>query len=1217
MLATARSSSIFARRLRNGAVLLAVLAAFYALIGFLVLPLALKPRLEARATQLLGRETTLRRIEFNPFTLRARLLDVAIAERDRQRSFASLEALVLDVSPASLWNLAPVVDAFRLVRPHVDLARNADGTYSIDDIVERIAARPSEPTPKFSVSNIEIDEGSIAFDDKPHAHKIAVSDLAIGIPFLSSIPHDAKIRVTPHLRGHVDGAHFGLAANASSPFADAQKATLEWNVDALSLARYAEYVALPGGMKLTDGALTTRLRLEFASDAGGVRSVTLTGDAHIDGFKLVRSDGAPVASAASIAVDLGQLDWLARSLAVRRIAIMSPTIDARRGSGGAFDIANAMMGSDRATRTSPATTKAPRPWRWNVADALVSDGTIRFADASVTPRFDSTLSHVAFEGKDLASEGAGTVDVHFDSDVGARFALSGRIDPANMSASGHVAITALDIRRVHPYYGTAIDATVTRGTLDIAADFDVTEGNAKRVRINAGSATLANFEATMRGERSPLLRVGRLDVAGVSADIAARSLGIESVKWNDGALQVVRRRDGTFDVEHVMASPPANEARSGQRRESRSQDASQPATHEAAWKIGVRKLELDRVAADFEDRSQQPAVRLRASDAHIVLADFTSAPRQNATLDAALRVGAAGRVRVRGSVGIDPLAANVRVDANRIDIVPLRPYFESRTNVVLTRGTVGAKGRVVFAVSHGGTSTGGYKGDVRLTDVATLDRPTSQDLVRWKTLALTGVDAKREPFDLAIGAVAIDGFYARIILNDDATLNLTRLLAGAEASPPATPQASPAERTTERRSSVPTTTAGVTSAPLPPSTDAGLPVSIGRIAISDGDVEYSDYFVKPNYTAHLTNVSGSIGALSRTQAGAVDLTGRVSGTAPVELRGSVNPFARDLVLDLAGKASDVELPPLSPYSVKYAGYGIEKGKLALEVHYKIDDRKLAATNKLRLDQLTFGQHVDSPTATKLPVLLAVSLLKDRDGVINLDLPIEGTLDDPQFSIWHVLVQIVVNLVTKAVTAPFALLSSIAGGGEQLAYVDFAPGSSGLSEVSHRKLAALAKALADRPGLRIDASGRAIADIDRDGLERATLDHALRVQKAKALASDGASAPPLDSLTIDSTEQAKLLLAVYRETDLPDKPRNFFGIAKKLPAAEMEARLLASYRIDNGALTALANRRAEAVKQWLTGQGGVAAERIFIVAPKLGADGIKDSGSPVRVDFAIR
>jgi hypothetical protein len=400
-----------------------------------------------------------------------------------------------------------------------------------------------------------------------------------------------------------------------------------------------------------------------------------------------------------------------------------------------------------------------------------------------------------------------------------------------------------------------------------------------------------------------------------------------------------------------------------------------------------------------------------------------------------------------------------------------------------------------------------------------------------------------------------------------------------------------------------------------PAGDRELPVSIGRISVNGGDVQFSDFFVKPNYSAHLTGVSGTVSALSATQAGQVELNARVENTAPVEVRGSVNPFARELSLDLTAKATDIDLPPLTPYSAKYAGYGIQKGKLSFEVHYAIDQRKLAATNKLVLDQLTFGERVESPTATKLPVLLAVALMKDRNGVINLDLPIQGTLDDPQFSVWRIVVQIIGNLITKIVTAPFAVLSALGGGGgEQLSYVEFAPGRADISDAGASKLGSLAKGLADRPALKLDAAGRAAPDVDRDGLKRAALERALRAQKQKTLAAHGDS---VESVKVEADEYPKYLKAVYKDTKLSDKPRNMLGFEKDIPPAEMEALLLASYGADETALRDLANRRAQAVKDWLVGVGGVASQRVFVVAPKLTADGIEDKGAPTRVDFSIK
>ena len=1181
--------SRFWRRARNGATTIAVLVAVYALVGFLILPALLKPRLESALTERTGRQATLGRLEFNPFTFHARLADFNLSDRDRQPPFVRFARLDLDVSPASLRYRAPVLDAVHLVQPQIALARNEDGTSSVDDLARR-ESPTGEPMP-FSLNNIEIDDGTVTLEDRAHRRTLVVSRLGIGIPFVSDLPHDATIRVTPHLEGAFDGTRFELHANSSSPFLDRREASLALDFDALPLARYAEYIALPGGMKVTDGALTTRLSLAFVTEKGAAQSIVLSGTGRIDNLALVRKDGSRLGGARSIDVALRRLGWLERTVDLDHVRIDAPDADIRRNANGAFELSS--LTPPRASAASPG-----KPWQFTLAEARIAGGTLHVLDRSVSPAFATTLSSVSLGGSAIASTGPpGMIDLAFDAADGAHATLQADVDIARGALHGHAEVAKLDVPRLAPYYASALNVDIRRGTLDVKADFDASTAPFT-LKLAGGAASLAGMESALRDDRDPFLRVDSLAVSGLALDAQKHDVTIDDVQWRGGSLRVLRLADGTLALERVVRAQGAG---------ARSTGAAVPAQASATdsgWSVVARKAGVERVVADIEDRVPKPAVKLRLADLRLTADNVGNAASGAVHVEAATRIGTAGRARVKGSLDKAPLRADLRIAASGIDLVSIKPYLESRTNVIVTRGTAGANGRLVYATTPRGAASARYQGDATITDFGALDRPTSQDLLRFRSLRVTGVDASTAPLRVDVGAIAMDGFFARAILDANAKLNLKELVVpGPEAEDAPRPLA--------------TSASGVTTQELPPGRASALPVSIGRIDLSNGEVQYSDFFVQPNYNAHLTEVSGSVTTMSATQAGDVRVAGKVEGTAPVDLRGTVNPFSAQLALDLTGKATDVDLPPLTPYSVKYAGYGIEKGKLSLEVHYRIDDRKLAATNRLRLDQLTFGQHVDSPTATKLPVLLAVSLLKDRNGVINLDLPIQGTLDDPKFSVWGVIVQIFVNLVTKAVTAPFALLASIGGGGEQLAFIEFAPGHADLSQAAVAKLGTLAKALNDRPALKLDASGRAIADVDRDGLKHAALDEALRIQKQKSLSAQGQSAPALDTLTIDAAEYPKLLESVYRGTDLPDKPRNVFGIAKSIPAADMEAMLLASYRVDDEALASLANRRAQAIEEWFAHEGGVAAERIFIVKPKLNGDGITDGGAATRVDFAIR
>ena len=1188
------------RGLRNAAIALIALVLVFALVGFFVVPPIAKSQIETRATEALGRQVTVRSVAFNPFTLKATLSDFVLA--DRERPLLTFAALDIDLSSASVWHRAPVFDALRLVRPRVALSRNSDGTYSVQDLIDRMLAGPKGPTPRFSLNNIEIDDGTFLLDDRPHGRSVTVTNLAIGIPFLSSLPYDAQIRVTPRFDGAVDGAKFGLAGEATTPFADTEEATVTLNLDSLPLARYAEYLQLPEGLKLKDGALTTRLSLAFVTEKGTPRAVAVSGTARVDGLALTRSDGSSLIATKTAEIKIRKLDPLAHSFAMDSVMIDGPDVDLRRLADGSLETERLVAGSP-ASSDARASDAPHASWTYAVGDARVSNGTLHLSDASISPAFNATLSNIAIQGQRFASSGApGAVEITFDSDEGAHFTGRSDIEIAGKAARGHFDLTKFHLAKLYPYYAEALNLDVRQGTLDFNGDFDVAaSGAAPQIVVTGSAATLADLDLAVHGERDPLWRVPRIDLSGVAFDLGKRSVKIEQVQSRQAAIRVVRDHDGIVNFQRLVRTS----RQAGAQVESTSNGTR--GANDAGWQLLVHRLALDSLSAQFEDRVPETPVKLTIANAKIAADDLSNARNVKGRIDVAARVGAGGRVRLAGALATNPLAGDLRIDANGLDLVPLRPYFEARTNVVVTRGAFGAKGRLTYGESSTGAARASYAGDVTISDFSSLDRPTSQELVRWKSLAFTGVDATADPFKLALGSVAMDGFYARLIVNPDGTLNLQQLLAP-QSSAPEVVSSGPAMQT-----------AGVATKELPPpKTDRELPVSIGRVALADGEVEFSDFFVRPNYSAHLMAVTGSVSGLSAVQAGNVELDARVENTAPVEVRGTVNPFARDLTLDLTATAKDVDLPPLTPYSAKYAGYGIQKGKLSLEVHYQIDNRKLVASNKLVLDQLTFGERVESPTATKLPVLLAVSLLKDRDGVIHLDLPIEGTLDDPKFSVWGIIVQVVVNLVTKAATAPFALLGALAGGGgEQLAYVEFAPGRAEISTAAETKLRSLSKALADRPGLKLDAAGRAVPELDRDGLKRAALDHALRSQKQKAVASQGESAPPLDSVVIEASEYPKYLAAVYRDANLPDRPRNVLGMAKDIPPAEMEALLLASYGADDEALRSLANRRAQTVKDWLAGSGGIAGERVFIVSPKLGGEGIEDKGPPTRVDFALK
>jgi len=313
---------------------------------------------------------------------------------------------------------------------------------------------------------------------------------------------------------------------------------------------------------------------------------------------------------------------------------------------------------------------------------------------------------------------------------------------------------------------------------------------------------------------------------------------------------------------------------------------------------------------------------------------------------------------------------------------------------------------------------------------------------------------------------------------------------------------------------------------------------------------------------------------------------------------TVNPLAKELVVDLKGAVKDFDLTAASPYAVKYLGHGIRKGKLSLDVAYHVGQRKLEADNHVVVAGLRFGEEVPSPDASNLPVKLAVTLLEDRRGIIDVSLPVSGALDDPGFAFWSSMGQSLRRRVLGAATlAPFSLIAKAFGSPEELSRVEFPAGLAILDDKARSKLATLAQALDERRELSFEIQGGADPERDREGLRRGLFERKLRLQKRAELARQGVRGSVLDEVPFAAGERARLLAAAYQAETFA-KPRNFLGFARGLSSEEMERLMMAHLEVSDEDLRALAARRALVVKQALATQAPAVAGRLFVVNPFL-------------------
>jgi hypothetical protein len=1162
-------------RLRRSLIWLAGALVAFAVLGFLVLPVLVRPALQSKLSTALDRKVTIARLQINPFALSATLHDVSVGERGDGPPVLSLAEVYINGEIASLFRWAPVLSALKITQPALRLVRNADKTYNFSDLIDRALAGPAGPPPRFSVSNIEIIDGRISFDDRPEHRQHEVTQLTLGIPFLSSLPTQTEIRVEPTFSARVNGQPVAIRGE-TRPFKDTHETVLHWNFGGLPLPTYIDYVPTALPVKVVSGTVGAEANISFIARGKDPPQLALDGTFRLGDLALTERSGAKLLRVPSLTVAIDRLDVFGQRADLRSIVAEGIELDVRRSGGGDLNLAT-LFSSDAA---APGTAT---PLRFRAASIVLNHGTVHLSDASVTPAFASTLSDVSVGITNLASTPDQRADVTFSflSDTGARIAHRGTLRLAPLNADGRLEMAGLKLARLFPYYASALNLVVDDGTLDGSTQLRF-DGASGALTLTSLDATANNLKLRLPDEKEPLWRVPMLAVRGGSVDVAKHEISFESLEGRGAVATIRRDSKGAFNFERLIRTAHGGAA---------------PAASSETWRVEAHKVALDDFAATFLDENVAPPARIALSKASVSAENVSNAAKAKGRARLQATVNKRGTVSLEGPIATEPFVATLNVVAKSIDLVPFQPYISQSARVIVTGGAASFRGAVNVAA---GTPThAGFKGEVVLGDLAAVDEVNQLDLLKWKKLTLASVDAQFEPLAVNVGDIALDGFFARLLLNENGEFNLQQL------ARKHTPAAEPPKPTMEPK------TVEVAGPPGTPTTW----LKLGKATLTGGDIDFTDHFIRPNYSADLTGLTGGLSTRAFDQPADIELHGSVQGNAPLEITGRINPLGENLFLDVKATATDIDLPPLSPYSGKYVGYGIERGKLSMKVSYFIEDRKLKAENSIILDQLTFGSKVESPDAIKAPVLLAVSLLKDRNGVINFDLPVGGSLDDPQFSVAGLVFRAIVNLIVKIVTSPFALLGSLAGHGEELAYVEFLPGSATLDKQGAEKVKAIAKALTDRPAVKLDVAGRVDPAQDREALKRAAVDRQIRAQKFDELVKSGEPPASVEAVEVSAGEYERLLGRAYKAANF-SKPRNAIGFPKDLPRAEMEALLLANATVTDEDLRSLADRRAQVVSASLTDSEHVPAERVFLVAPHLDAEGLKDKGKPTRVDFAL-
>ncbi len=1157
-------------------------------IAWLAVPPLIKHQLEKSGGELLGRKVTVGAVDFKPWSLELTVNQLGIAAADGASAQLSIERLYLDVELQSLVRLAPMAAAITVEGAVLHLARLGPGKFDIDDVLQRLTppadAEPSEPI-EFALRNLSLSGAAVDFNDEGRVH--AVRDLRLSVPALSNFTSRRDLVTVASLSFKLNGAEIALDAQ-SLPFAPTRKTSATLEVKALDISPYLPY--LPAQLPVHPKAGVLAADLKIAFEQGQQVDLKIGGSALASNVELIDGRQQTLVGFKSLKVELDEVQPLASKASFKSIELDSPHLNATRDQDGRLNLAlDFPKGDDNAA-----------PWQISLASLALRDGSADWRDATTArgkvPAAQLRLQALSVDAADIALPWVNPMSFRGSAELvsglpDAPPAASLQFDGSATDKAAKVAVTAkaVPLALVAPYAAQYLKPSLD-GTLEaaLALDWQAASQDDQSGKLRLAIPKLVLNKLALSQERTTLASVQSVELSDGELDLVTRAVSLGKLSTTDFKVKVERDRDQHWMFEQWLDLPKATEA-----------NTDRAAKPERPFSFAIKNLVLTGGQVAWLDSSTVRPVQFEISRLQVQLKPLVLGSRTQAALAASASIrtgqGEPGRLSYRGQLRLNQLATSGTIDARNIPVQAFEPYFAERLNMELLRADTSFKGKIAYADGtdgmrlsvSGDTTVEEFNANTLVGSAAGkdagsgTDQPVSEELLSWKILRVDGLELAIAPATATVvnvGGTTLSDFYARINIREDGRVNLQDLV-----KPAAEADKAGAE-----------------------SDGVATLFNFGPTTLLAGKVYFSDHFIQPNYSADLSELAGSLGGFSSVPPGGVpqmaqlEVRGRAQGTATLEILGQINPLAKPLALDIKGRASDLELPPLSPYSVRYAGHGIERGKLSMDVSYKImPDGQLTANNKLVLNQLAFGDKVEGAPAS-LPVKLAVALLADRNGVIDLDLPISGSLNDPQFSLGPVIFKVVVNLIGKAITAPFSLLASaFGGGGEEMSMVSFAPGSKELSVESKQRLDKVAKALSDRPALKMTVVGTANTDAEREGYKRERLGAMLQAEKRRALITNGGKkAPEAETETavaVSDGEYPLLLREVYRRANFP-KPRNAAGVAKELKPEEMEALLLSHIPVTDEVMRELAVQRGVAVKDYLVAQK-LSVERLFLGAAK--------------------
>lgn len=1178
----------------------------YAVLGFLVLPYVSKNIAVKSLAEVLSRQVNIETIRFNPFTFEGWIKNIAIDDESSGK-LASIEKIYFNLSGKSLFSFAPILTQIEITRPQGWLSLDKNNKLNISDLIvskNEINKTKEDQSLKsplfgFSIADFKVIDGAFTFTDNKYGLSHTLEKLNVNLPLISTLKKDLKTTLKAELDFILNKTRMDLKVSGQ-PFNKSKQLTVSFVTELLDLGSISPYLQLPDTLELkSPGHVRFNVNGEYQSKpetdkSKQNQSLAIDGQVELKDMRLVTSSGNPLLDLPHLNIDASSNNIFSKNITIRQLKLDNGELNLERDANGNINIDLFSPPKDveqTQVQDSPEPQKSNEnqrvgqsvnefnislPYNVNVEQASVENLKINLKDKVAATEFEKEILDLDFSltNVELGQGLQGNYGVDVLTGDQERLNVKGSFSAGSgVQINGSLSINDVVPETYRPYYSDFVGSNLTLDKIETNLDFKAgLDNEIFNFLIKNGQLTLENVNLKQENEINPLVQLEQIALSQISLDLAEQHITIGLAQTHNGKATIARNDTGTINLVKELENalkiiPEENTALKSVQTDTK--------VAEKPWNVSIASASIDNYSIEFSDYMPKEPVNLSLSDISVKAENITTNTEDNGTLTADMIWQQEGSIKLNGEITASKPSAKLNLDINRIDVKSFQPYLTDYLNVLISNGYIETHGQIrVEADKKGSVPKVSYRGKAALSEFTSKNKLDNSKLFECKSFYLAGMDISVNPLQVHIQDVALTDFYHRGILSKDGKFYIQTLLVEQ-------PETGDMKKSPEMLESK----AKAEAKQIPD-------IRIDNITLQGGHINFSDYFTQPNFTANMTEIAGNVSGLSSSGDTPAEL--RLKGThglhSPLDISGQVDVFKDKRFLDLAISFKNIELPEFNAYSAKYLGYEIEKGKLVLDLKYNIDGNNLNSNNHLFFDQLTLGEKVESEDALSLPIELAISLLKNSEGQIDLDVPIKGDLNDPEFSYGDVVITTFTNLILGVVTAPFKFLGNLVGLGsdKDLGHVTFEPGSETLSPENKEKLDQLVSILNDKVSLKLEIRAHYNEQLDQENL---------RFQKYESLLLSFVSDTNENQIeginAMDSELRNSLIEEAYEKAEFI-KPRDESGKEKKLSVEEKEKLLITNINVDKTALEALALNRGNQILNYMILSDRIDPQRIFMI-----------------------